>query len=391
MGAVACSSDDGAGSSSTSGGATTTSGDGGDVSAEAAGPAEGGELAGLCPDPVVVQDSWYPQVEVGFLFQTVIDDYTVDTGQKSVSGPLKAGGVDTGVTMEIRAGGPAVGYQSSTTQMYSDDAITLAKVDFDQGIDNQAEVPTLSVFAQLDRLPFMVMWDPATYPEVETIAQLGPALEANGGVYRYTESNSTYVSYLVASGQLPESVLDASYDGTPANFVAAAGKDAQQGYTTNEPYLYEHEIASWGKPVKYQLLADAGWELYGTLAIRSGEKETLAPCLAKLIPILQQAQIDYMADPGPVNDLILDLVDQYQSGAIYTLGVMEAANVVMTEQALVSNGSNSTLGDFDDARVQAFFDLAVPIMQETGHTIADDLDPKTIYTNEFIDMSIGLP
>ena len=75
----------------------------------------------------------------------------------------------------------------------------------------------------------------------------------------------------------------------------------------------------WGKPVKYQLIADAGFDFYQQmLSIRAGEKEKLAPCLKKLVPIMQQAQVGFMPnDPASANKLILELVNKYNNGWTY--------------------------------------------------------------------------
>ena len=69
-------------------------------------------------------------------------------------------------------------------------------------------------------------------------------------------------TYLTGAGIIPSAQADGSYDGTPANFVAAGGKDAQQGFASAEPYIYENEVADWGKPVEYQLINDAGYPDY---------------------------------------------------------------------------------------------------------------------------------
>src|SRR4029077_12304722 len=101
--------------------------------------------------------------------------------------------------------------------------------------------PAAAVFAEKDKSPMMIMWDPAKYPDVTDIKSLGTALKDSGGVIRYF-NGAAYMSYLIGSGILDKSVTDGSYDGPPANFVAAAGKDAQQGFATAEPYIYENEV-----------------------------------------------------------------------------------------------------------------------------------------------------
>jgi hypothetical protein len=85
------------------GGGITTS------SAPAAPTATSGDphsLAGVCPNPVVVQTSWWPESTHGGIYQ-LLGNATVDNGKKTIRGPLVSGGVDTGVQLEIRAGGPA--------------------------------------------------------------------------------------------------------------------------------------------------------------------------------------------------------------------------------------------------------------------------------------------
>ena len=78
-------------------------------------PAASGEalnLKGICPDTVVIQTDWFPESEYGFLYQLLGPGYTIDKAKKRVSGPLVASGQDTGVKVEIRTGGPAIGFQT---------------------------------------------------------------------------------------------------------------------------------------------------------------------------------------------------------------------------------------------------------------------------------------
>src|SRR5215468_1105658 len=70
------------------------------------------DLAAVCPATIVAQTAWAPESEHGALYHLLGQNYTLDTNAKKVSGPLIAQGKDTGVTIEVRAGGPAVGFQS---------------------------------------------------------------------------------------------------------------------------------------------------------------------------------------------------------------------------------------------------------------------------------------
>ncbi len=134
------------------------------------------------------------------------------------------------------------------------------------------------------------------------------------------------MEYFVQSGILSADQVDGSYDGTPAAFVAAGGADAQQGFGSAEPYIYENEIAEWGKPIAYEYINDAGWENYGeSIATRPENIETYADCFALLVPILQQSTIDYLSDPAETNDLIIRAVQEFNNGWVYTPGVAEYA------------------------------------------------------------------
>jgi hypothetical protein len=371
-----------------------TSGCGGDGGSTTAAPpatsASAGsayDLSGVCPATVVVQSDWNPESEHGGTYELVGPNPTIDTTKKKVTGALVAhGGVDTGVKIEIRAGGPAIGFQTVTAQMYQDTSITLGYNATDEAIALSQKQPTLGVFAGLEKSPQIIMWSPTAHPDWKTIADIGKTdtkvLYFNG---------ATYMDYFTGTGILKKSQVDGSYDGTPANFVSSGGKVAQQGFATAEPYIYEHEVKAWGKPVSYQLIADAGFDFYQQmLGIRAGEKDKLAPCLKKLVPIMQQAQVDFMTNPAETNTLILDLVTKYNNGWTYSQGVADACVKQMKELGIVGNGKDSTLGNFEESRVQNLIDITKPIFTAQNKELKAGLKPSDIITNEFIDPSIGL-
>ncbi|MTE23385.1 ABC transporter substrate-binding protein [Microbacterium sp. ZXX196] len=349
------------------------------------------DLSAVCPADIVVQTDWNPQAEHGHLFQLIGDDYTIDADNKSVSSPLVVDGEYTGVNFEVRAGGPAIGYSTVNSIMFQDDAITLGYVHSDAAISSSAITPVVGVMAQMDVNPQMVMWDPETYPDVETIEDLAAALEESGGAWRYF-GGAAYMEYLLAAGIVPESIVDGGYDGTPASFVADDGLSAQQGFASAEPYIYANEVEAWNKPVEYALIADAGWDIYGSaLSVRADKLEELSPCLEELVPILQQAEVDFFADPSDTVDLILELVAEYNNGWTYSQGVADYAVETLIEEGIVSNGDNGYIGDFDAERVSEFFGTGMELFQEIAADVDPDLAAEDIYTNEFLDTSIGLP
>ena len=343
-------------------------------------------LAEACPNPIVIQTDWDPESEYGVYYHLLGPNPKVDTKKKLVSGPLVAGGKDTGVRLEVRTGGPSIGFEPVSSQMYKDPAITLGQVSTDEAIRFSAKQATLAVMAPMEISPFMIMWDPQTYPQFNTIADIGKT----DTKVLYFEGD-TYMAYLTGTNVLKKSQVDGSYDGKPGNFVAADGKVAQAGFATSEPYIYEHEVRQWGKPVKYALVNEAGYPFYPqALSIRAADKAKFAPCLKKLVPIIQRAQVDYLANPAATNKLVLDLVKQYNDGWVYTDALANYAIEKMRSD-FVKNGPDQTLGNFDNARLQRMIEIVTPIFTAQNQPPKSGLKPEDIATNEFIDASIGVP
>lgn len=347
------------------------------------------DLSGVCPATVTIQTDWNPEADHGHLYQLLGPNPSIDANQKSVTGDLYSQGKPTGVKVSIRSGGPAIGYQTVSSQMYKDKDITLGYVTTDEAVQLSDSLPTTAVFAENDISPQMIMWDPKTYPDVKTVKDLGAALQKDGGVVRYF-NGAAYMSYLQGAGILPESVTDGSYDGTPAKFVTAKGKDGQQGFATAEPYIYEHEVSAWGKPVKFQLVNDTGYPIYPeSVSVRSGDLEKLTPCLKKLVPVLQQADVDYIHNPSETNKLIVQLVNSYNNGWVYDEQVADFGVSQMKKLKIASNGDNGYVGDFDESRVQKVIDITTPIFTKSGSAPKAGLKATDLYTNEFLDKSIG--
>ncbi|EOM74766.1 hypothetical protein Rrhod_3929 [Rhodococcus rhodnii LMG 5362] len=351
------------------------------------GPIGAIDLSQDCPATVVIQTDWNPEVEHGGSYQMLGPDPQIDANSKRTSGPLFASGEYTGVDLEIRSGGPAIGFQSVTSQMYQDPDIMLGYVDTDQAISNSGNNPTIGVYAALEKSPMMLMWDPETYPDVERIEDL----KDTPAKVLYFEGEA-YMDYLTGSGVLNPDQVDGSYDGTPANFVAAGGANGQQGFASSEPYVYENEVEGWKKPVNFELIHDTGYPTYKSpLAVRADALEENSACLEKLVPVMQQASVDYFADPAAANAVILDAVEQYNTGWVYGQGNADYGLETMTELELVGNGTTPTHGDFDEARVQQLIDITRPVFNEQGKDVPADLAPDAVVTNRFIDESISFP
>jgi hypothetical protein len=198
------------------------------------------------------------------------------------------------------------------------------------------------------------------------------------------------MDFLIGKGLVDKKHADASYDGSPTRFVTE--KVFQQGFSSNEPFTYENDIPQWKKPVKYIYVDDAGYKFYpSSLSVRPELLTKNADCLKAVVPLMQQAQVDYMAEPKPINDMFLTYVKAMASFWVLT-GPGEANAVkVMLADKLVSNGPDSTLGNFDMDRVQKFIDDTLPIFKGVGvDSIKDGVKASDVVTNDFIDPSIGL-
>jgi hypothetical protein len=354
----------------------------------ATGAAAGGDrlnLRGVCPETVVVQTDWFPETEYGVYYHMLGPNPKVDVQRKRVSGPLVAEGQETGVQLEVRSGGPATDFKLVSEQMYTDKTITLGQVNTDEAVRFASKQPTLAVTAPMEISPFMIMWDPQTYPQFNIIADIG---QTNAKVLYF--EGDTYMEYLIGSGILRRGQIDGSYDGSSTKFVSGQGSATQAGFATSEPYIYEHDLKEWGKRLQYALVNDTGYPFYPqALAIRAGDREQLAPCLEKLVPIVQRAQVDFLQNPDRTNAFIIDLVGQYKTFWTYSDGLAKYA-ITKMRQDFVNNGSDRTLGNFEVDRVQRLIDIVTPILIGQRQPTKEGLRPEDLYTNDFIDPSIGV-
>ncbi len=347
-----------------------------DVSEDAAGV----DLSGVCPSPLVIQTDWFPEAEHGALYEMVGDGYVIDAELMTVTGPLMAAGTDTGIEIEVRTGGPAIGFNSPRVNAYTDDSIHIVYSSFDAQAAAWADLPMVTILAPLEINPQIIMWDADEYPDVNTIADVGEA-----GMTINVFGGGGFAPYFVAAGIWDESQVDPSYDGSPARFIAE-GNIAQQGFASAEPYNYEFVFEEYGKAPKYQLLHDAGYESYSqTLAVKPADVEALAPCWELFVPIVQQSIVDFAQAPERANAIIIDAVATFDSFWVYDEGVAAYAVETMNELGLHGNGPDDIVGNMDEARIQTVIDNA----RIAGVDVPEDLVAADMFTNEFVDESIG--
>ena len=350
--------------------------------------AEGIDLAAAgCPATIGIQTDWFPEAEHGNLYNLVGPGYTLDAKALTVTGDLVSGGKTTGVKVQVRAGGPAIGYGRPIAAMYEKpEEILLGFVGTDEAVSQSTAKPSMAIAAPFNINPQIIMWDPTNNPGVKTIADL----KEPGVKVRYFQ-DADYMKYLIQSGQLDAKQTDDTYDGSPAAFIASGGKDAQQGFGTAEPYAYKNMFKDWMKDVAYQYVHDAGWTAYAqSLAAIPANLEKYDSCLTALVPVIQQAMVDYVASPDAANAIIIDAVTTYNQDWTYTAGQADAAVAQMQADKLVANSPDGTLGSFDLDRVTKFIETATPVYTATGAVLKEGLAAEDIVTNKYINKSITL-
>ena len=88
---------------------------------------------------------------------------------------------------------------------------------------------------------------------------------------------------------------------------------------------------------------DTGYPFYPhALSIRAADKDKLAPCLRRLVPIVQRAQIDFLNHPDRTNAFIVHLVAKYHDPSwTYPPGLADYA-ITQLRLNFVNNGADQS-------------------------------------------------
>jgi hypothetical protein len=113
-----------------------------------------------------------------------------------------------------------------------------------------------------------------------------------------------------------------------------------------------------------------------------------------LVPMFQQATVDFLDRPDPLIRTVLSIVDSTRQAYTDSVDRSRHAVDVMREDGLVTNGRTPMIGDFDlgpGGRVDRLLRIDVPIFTGQRKELKPGLVPTDIATNEFLDPAIGLP
>ena len=100
--------------------------------------------------------------------------------------------------------------------------------------------------------------------------------------------------------------------------------------------------------------------------------------------------VDVSERRGKGDAFVIDLVTRYADPAwSYDPGLAQYALDQMRLN-FVNNGADATLGNFEVGRVQRMIAIVTPILAGQRQPLKPGLKPSDLYTNEFIDPSIGV-
>jgi len=351
-------------------------------------------LAGICPNPLVVQTNWLPEPDHGALYELIGGGGSLH--QYSYSGPLGS----TGIKMEILAGGPGDGNLSMPTVLYSGNPVARVTPDLamgspDTAMQLSAKFPVVAVVSLQEHDPLSLIYDPTKFHDLNSIPALIAA--AKQGAHFYVSSlQTTYVPFLISRG-VPQSAFISGYEGDLGKFVAGDGMIINQGYADSEVINLEHFTPNWDKPVAYTLIYKLGLNDYDeAIEVPKPKLASMSACLSKLVPMVQQAEVDYIEHPAEVNNLL----NRYNSGGFGAsywqtpLGYSTNADKILIQDDLVGNsdGGNGPVGGFNMDRLAQNISILLPIYAKEGvSTFQSGLVPSDIATNQFIDNQIKMP
>ena len=343
--------------------------------------AAGDEMAeAVCPSNIVIQKDWWPELEHGGTYQLIGTDGEADASQFAYKGPIadayKVGGIET---VEIRSGGDAVSFTPVTSLMATDDDIIFGYVNLSDVIKDSVTAPVVAVGKTLEVDPQMVMWDPAqldiSSPE---------DIKATGAEVLHFDL-AAYIDFMIGSGLMDAGQSNPSYGGAPDTWVARGGDFIQQGFATNEIYKYENEI-EWSDgapaPVEFFTVGDLGFDNYPALmTVRADRVEDLSPCLEILMPVMAQAWVDYLADPTPITDKLIEINSDYNTYWTLSPELNARGLEIIEERGIGANSPDGTYCSVDEDRAQALYDILKTVYDDQGVEIADDVTES--YDNSF--------
>lgn len=352
------------------------------------------KLAGYCPSTLTIQTNWLPEPDHGALYELIGPGGKMT--QYSYEGPLGS----TGIKLNILSGGPGDANLNTAATLYSGNPVKrvtpqLTMDTSDSTVELSKQFPTVGVVSLQEHDPLVLIWDPAKFSNLDTIAAFKAA--AKKGALFYTSGvTQGYVQVMEEEG-VPSNSFIGGYSGDLDRFATGEGKIIQQGYADSEVYLLEHETPAWDKKVDYTYvykLSPALNDYSELVQVKKSALKAMTPCLKRLVPMIQHAEIDYLEHPAAVNSVFEAFNPKY--GASYWTtgaGYNSFADKVLS-QDLVGNsdGGKGAVGAMSLSRMTTNIKALLPIFaKQKVNTYLKSVTASDLVTNKFIDPSIKFP
>jgi hypothetical protein len=105
---------------------------------------------------------------------------------------------------------------------------------------------------------------------------------------------------------------------------------------------------------------------------------------------MQQAAVDYVRNPGPINAMLTQYTAKIKGGTpVSAAGAADEVQKMLTF-GIVSNGVDGVFGSYDTTQVQSLIEDYGPVFAARGKAPKAKLQPSDLVTNEFLDKSIKL-
>jgi hypothetical protein len=339
-------------------------------------------LAGVCPSTINVQLDWWPSADDAELFELIGPSGTVDINNNSYSGELGT----TGVKVVLKAGGPAESYLPPEAAVAEYPSTYILEDSTDDQLTYGGTARTTGVFVWYQRYPVVLEWGNPKW-DFKSVADIKASAQT---VLAY--NGAAYINALEYYGELTKSQVDESYNGSPTRFVTASGSIVQQDYITQGPYQYVHDTPDWDKPVYWVSVAPQYPVYEPQISVPTSKLAADTPCLKQLVPIIQQAGVEYEENPGPVNAVLVKITHEFKGqGVQLSSDGIAYTTRAQIEYGLVANGANGVFGSFSQSRLQKVVKLLAPVLKSLGKSVPSGVSASTLATNEFLDPSISLP
>lgn len=366
--AAACSSSGGGSNPPATSGGGGTSGGGSSGVLAAAG----------CPNPLLIQSTWYPEFEHAVDYALVGPNGKVNSSDGTYSGQVG------GITVEVRAGGPFIGNEDPVGAMYLHSEIFMTESNTDDSYLDSGQHPTVSVMAPNQKSPIAFIWDPKNYHFTST------KQVADSGATVLAEGKDAASALMIQTGTVKASQFDYSWDGSIGRFVESGGKDILFSYAEDEGYNFEHNKA-WGKPLDFLLASDGGYTSYeNSLVVKPSTVTDHADCLKALIPMMQKAEIGFINNPTPMVNAILNAAGAMKSPTVQTADQATFVVQQFKKYGIWANGKDGVFGSFDTARVQSFIDSLSGVAKQENAKVKAGLKASQMVTNQFLDKNLHL-